>query len=72
MEDAKISKDVAEQVQKVIETEALQQATLQFGKTRVLFSKGRTLGEALPPMEEPPEYPDVPTKLKDDKGSWLK
>jgi hypothetical protein len=72
MEDSTTSKKVADAVQQAIQNEALQEAVLKFGETRILFSKGRPLGEQLPQMDDPPEYPDVPTQLKDKKDSWLK
>ena len=72
MEDPTTEKKVADEVQKVMESESMKQVTLEFGKARILFSKGRQLGDALPPLVEPIEYPDVPTNLKDDKDSWLK
>ena len=71
MDEPTTSKQVEESVKKAIEDGALQQAEFEFGKARILFSKQHRL-EDLPALDDPAEYPDVPTKLKDDADSWLK
>ena len=66
------SERVASAVGDVLRNEALREAVLEFGETRILFTKGRRLAEELPALENPPEYPDVPTALEDNADSWLR
>jgi hypothetical protein len=70
-ENAGLSKEVAEAVKLTLQNTALKTAELQFGDVSVLISRGHRL--QIPTNMAPvPEYPDVPTHLKDDKDSWLK
>lgn len=64
--------NVAASMRQVIENEAVRRVDIEVEGTRILISKGTRIGEELPVMDDPPQYPDVPTKLKDDEGSWLK
>lgn len=45
-------------------------AKLDVGTSKITFSKARSL-ISVEPMEEPPEYPDTPTKLTQGVDSWL-
>lgn len=64
--------EVATAVQHALQNKALREAVLEFGDTKILVTRGRRLGEAEPALEEPPEYPVVPSRLKDDADSWLR
>lgn len=66
------SERVATAVRDVLQNEALREAVLEFGSTRILLTKGRRLGEAEAALENPIEYPDVPSRLTDDRDSWLR
>lgn len=66
------AEQVATAVGDVLRNGALREAVLEFGETRIVLTKGRRLGEELPALEEPPEYPHVPSRLKDDADSWLR
>ena len=62
--------DIEAAVKDALANEHLREATFEFGETRILLSKGRSLrGEVV--EGEPAEYPDVKTKLKDERDSWL-
>lgn len=63
---------VATAVRDVLQNEALREAVLEFGSTKILLTKGRRLGEPEAALENPTEYPDVPSRLKDDNDSWLR
>ena len=67
-----LSKQVETAIREALHNEALREAVLEFGETRVLLTKGRRLAGAPPDMETPPEYPDVPSRLADEADSWLR
>lgn len=66
------SQKLASSMRDLVESAEIRKVELEVGGMRILLSRGRTLDAALPAMGEPPEYPDVPTNLTDDKDSWLK
>ena len=70
-ENAGLSKEVAKAVKLTLQNTALKTAELQFGDVSVLISRGHRLQIPIDAIQ-PPEYPEVPTHLKDDKDSWLK
>lgn len=57
-------------VREALANEHLREAVLEFGETRILLTKGRSFrSEGV--EGEPAEYPEVATKLKDERDSWL-
>jgi len=69
--DDPTSEEVASAVKQILDSQPVEQALLKFGDTTIVLSKGGQFNIPMPPMDEPPEYPDVPTKLKNQADSWL-
>lgn len=72
MKKPTMSQRVQESTKKALQDEAMEQIVLRFDEARILLSRPRRVTGDVPIREDPPEYPDVPTKLKDDTDSWLK
>ena len=66
------SQRVATAVEGALHNQAIREAVFEFGEVRILVTKGRRLWGEQGPMDSPPEYPEVASRLKDDADSWLK